>query len=170
VRAVGLGLGAELPHQGAPARLITAADEVGMPLLTVPDTVPFIAVTKAVFAYRARTERQELEWALQTQRALTAASVTPGGLLGILAAHREATGRTGVEQPGQLRDEPSTARIRLGKDPSEEIDDGPAGGAWIPRRTATSCGWRCGPGTPPGCRPTNFALLCEYPGRRIRRR
>src|SRR5262245_45347192 len=96
VRAVGIGLGAELPHQRAPARLITAAEEVGMPLLTVPDPVPFIAVTKAVFAYRARAERRELEWALQTQRALTAAAVTPGGLLGILAAHREATGRTGV--------------------------------------------------------------------------
>ena len=96
VRAVGLGLGAELPHQAAPARLVAAADEVGMPLLTVPDPVPFIAVTKAVFAHRARAERQELEWALQTQRALTAAAVTPGGLLGILAAHRDATGRTGV--------------------------------------------------------------------------
>jgi hypothetical protein len=28
------------------------------------------------------------------------------------------------------------------------------GGAWIPRRTATSCGWHCGPGTSPGCRRT----------------
>ena len=79
VQAVALGLGAELPHQQAPARLITAADEIGMPLLTVPDPVPFIAVTKAVFAYRARAERQELESALRTQRALTAAAVTPGG-------------------------------------------------------------------------------------------
>jgi purine catabolism regulator len=96
VRAVGLGLGAELPYQGAPARLVTAADEIGMPLLTVPDPVPFIAVTKAVFAHRARAERQQLEWALQTQRALTAAAVAPGGLLGVLAAHRQATGRTGV--------------------------------------------------------------------------
>jgi purine catabolism regulator len=96
VKAVGIGLGVELPHQQAPARLVTAADEIGMPLLTVPDPVPFIAVTKAVFAYRARAERQELEWALQTQRALTAAAVTPGGLLGILGAHRETTGRSGV--------------------------------------------------------------------------
>ena len=96
VRAVGLGLGTELPHQRAPDRLIAAADELGMPLLTVPDPVPFIAVTKAVFAYRARAERQELEQILQTQRALTAAAVSPGGLLGILAAHREATGRAGV--------------------------------------------------------------------------
>src|SRR6185312_9128993 len=37
VKAIGLGLGSELPHQRAPARLITAADEIGMPLLTVPD-------------------------------------------------------------------------------------------------------------------------------------
>jgi purine catabolism regulator len=88
VRAVGLGLGADLPHQRAPDRLISAADELGMPLLTVPDPVPFIAVTKAVFAFRARAERHELEWTLRTQRALTAAAVSPGGLLGILAAHR----------------------------------------------------------------------------------
>jgi PucR family transcriptional regulator, purine catabolism regulatory protein len=96
VRAVGLGLGAELPYQGAPARLVTAAAEVGMPLLTVPDGVPFIAVTKAVFAYRARAEREALERTLRTQRALTAAAVSPGGLLGILRAHRDATGRSGV--------------------------------------------------------------------------
>ena len=96
VRAIGLGLGAELPHQRAPDRLVTAAEGHGMPLLTVPDRVPFIAVTKAVFAYRARDERQVLEQTLQTQRALTAAAVSPGGLLGILAAHREATGRAGV--------------------------------------------------------------------------
>lgn len=96
VRAVGLGLGAELPHQCAPQRLVAAADAVGMPLLTVPDGVPFIAVTKAVFAYRARAERRALERTLETQRALTAAAVSPGGLMGILNAHRDATGRDGV--------------------------------------------------------------------------
>lgn len=104
VRAVGLGLGAELPLQRAPAELISAADSLGMPLLTVPDGVPFIAVTKAVFAFRARAERRSLEQTLQTQRALTAAAVSPGGLLGILDAHREATGRTGVviDQLGRM--------------------------------------------------------------------
>jgi purine catabolism regulator len=54
------------------------------------------AVTKAVFAHRAREERRQLEWALHTQRALTAAAVQPGGLGGILAAHADATGRTGL--------------------------------------------------------------------------
>jgi purine catabolism regulator len=72
VRALGLGLGADLRYQSAPACLVRAADEAGLPLLTVPDGVPFIAVTKAVFAWRAREERRQLEWALHTQRALTA--------------------------------------------------------------------------------------------------
>ncbi|MGY1622898.1 PucR family transcriptional regulator ligand-binding domain-containing protein [Geodermatophilus sp. SYSU D00965] len=96
VRALGLGLGAQLRYQAAPACLVAAAEAVGMPLLCVPDGVPFVAVTKAVFAHRAREERRQLEWALHTQRALTAAAVQPGGLVGILAAHAEATGRTGL--------------------------------------------------------------------------
>ncbi len=96
VRALGLGLGAGLRYQAAPACLVRAANEAGLPLLTVPDGVPFIAVTKAVFAWRAREERRQLEWALHTQRALTAAAVQPGGLAGILAAYERATGRAAL--------------------------------------------------------------------------
>ena len=92
VPALGLGLGAGLRHQVVPEALAAACEAVGMPLLAVPDGVPFIAVTKAVFALRARGERRHLEWALATQRALTAAAVTPGGLGGILTAHGRATG------------------------------------------------------------------------------
>ncbi|GAA5128677.1 PucR family transcriptional regulator [Pseudonocardia adelaidensis] len=96
VRALGLGLGADLRYQSAPPCLVRAADDAGLPLLTVPDGVPFIAVTKAVFAWRAREERHRLEWALHTQRALTAAAVQPGGLAGILGAYERATGRTAL--------------------------------------------------------------------------
>lgn len=96
VRALGLGLGADLRYQAAPDCLVRAAEAAGMPLLTVPDGVPFIAVTKAVFAWRAREERKQLEWALHTQRALTAAAVQPGGLAGILGAYERATGRPAV--------------------------------------------------------------------------
>ena len=96
VPALGLGLGAGLRHQVVPEALAAACEAVGMPLLAVPDGVPFIAVTKAVFALRARGERRHLEWALATQRALTAAAVTPGGLGGILAAHGRATGCAAV--------------------------------------------------------------------------
>ncbi|QYN39671.1 PucR family transcriptional regulator ligand-binding domain-containing protein [Pseudonocardia sp. DSM 110487] len=96
VRALGLGLGADLRYQSAPPCLIRAADDAGLPLLTVPDGVPFIAVTKAVFAWRAREERRQLEWALHTQRALTAAAVQPGGLTGIIGAYERATGRAAL--------------------------------------------------------------------------
>ena len=81
------GSGPSCGYQEAPADLVRAADAVGLPLLEVPDRVPFIAVTKAVFAFHAREERRQLEWALRTQQALTAAAVRPGGLVGILAAH-----------------------------------------------------------------------------------
>ena len=91
VQALGLGLGAELPYQEAPDALVAAASSVGMPLLTVPDGVPFIAVTKAVFAMQAAEERRELEWALQSQRAMTEAAVNPGGLASILESHHRAT-------------------------------------------------------------------------------
>jgi PucR family transcriptional regulator, purine catabolism regulatory protein len=96
VRALGLGLGADLRYQSAPPCLVRAAEEAGLPLLTVPDGVPFIAVTKAVFAWRAREERHQLEWALHTQRALTAAAVQPGGLAGILGAYERATERAAL--------------------------------------------------------------------------
>jgi PucR family transcriptional regulator, purine catabolism regulatory protein len=96
VRALGLGLGADLRYQSAPPCLVRAAEDAGLPLLTVPDGVPFIAVTKAVFAWQAREERHQLEWALHAQRALTAAAVQPGGLAGILGAYERATGRAVV--------------------------------------------------------------------------
>jgi len=96
VPALGIGLGSDLRFQEVPAELIAAAEAVGLPLLAVPEPIPFIAVTKAVFAFHAREERRQLEWALRTQRALTAAAAAPGGSAAILAAHAEATGRTGL--------------------------------------------------------------------------
>jgi len=96
VPALGIGLGSDLRFQEVPAELITAADAVGLPLLAVPEPIPFIAVTRAVFAFHAQEERRRLEWALRTQRALTAAAAAPGGSAAILAAHARATGRTGL--------------------------------------------------------------------------
>ena len=96
VAALAVGLGADLPYQAAPAELAAAADRVGLPLLTVPDGVPFIAVTNAVYGHLAAQERRELQWAFETQRALTAAAVQPGGLPAILEAHRRASDCAGV--------------------------------------------------------------------------
>ncbi|MEE4422737.1 PucR family transcriptional regulator [Streptomyces bugieae] len=73
-----LGLGQGLPYQEAPEPLVTAAEEAGLPLLTVPDEVPFIAVTKAVFDARATEQRDALHRAFATQRRLTAAAAGDG--------------------------------------------------------------------------------------------
>ncbi len=96
VAALGIGLGADLPHRRTPDALVTAARRAGLPLLAVPDGVPFVAVTRAVFAHRDAAERSRLQWALRTQRALTAAAVVPGGPAAVLTAHAGATGRPAV--------------------------------------------------------------------------
>ncbi|WP_439680108.1 PucR family transcriptional regulator [Embleya sp. MST-111070] len=90
--ALVLGLGRELPHQRAPEPLIRAAGDAGLPLLTVPDEVPFIAVTKAVFAARAAQQRLALEHAFEAQRRLTIAAASGNGVLATLRAWRAATG------------------------------------------------------------------------------
>ncbi|PBC85656.1 purine catabolism regulatory protein [Streptomyces sp. 2224.1] len=86
-----LGLGQGLPYQEAPEPLVRAAEEAGLPLLTVPDEVPFIAVTKAVFDARADEQRALLQRAFATQRRLTAAA-TGDGLRPMLAEWAAATG------------------------------------------------------------------------------
>ncbi|MEU9111638.1 PucR family transcriptional regulator [Streptomyces sp. NPDC048483] len=73
-----LGLGKGLPYQEAPEPLVRAAEEAGLPLLTVPDEVPFIAVTKAVFDARANEQREALHRAFATQRRLTVAAAGDG--------------------------------------------------------------------------------------------
>lgn len=86
-----LGLGRGLPYQEAPEPLVAAAEEAGLPLLTVPDEVPFIAVTKAVFDARADEQRAVLHRAFATQRRLTAAAAADG-LRPMLAEWAAATG------------------------------------------------------------------------------
>ncbi|MFB6436251.1 PucR family transcriptional regulator [Streptomyces sp. NPDC056411] len=86
-----LGLGQGLPYQEAPRPLVAAAEEAGLPLLTVPDEVPFIAVTKAVFDARAGEQRAALHRAFATQRRLTAAAAADG-LRPMLAEWTAATG------------------------------------------------------------------------------
>lgn len=87
-----LGLGRDLPHQSPPAPLVRAAQAAGMPLLAVPDEVPFIAVTKAVFEARAALRRRALERAFEAQRRLTTAAASGQGLTATLRAWAAATG------------------------------------------------------------------------------
>lgn len=92
VAALGIGLGAQLPHRTAPAPLVRAAARHGVPLLVVPDRTPFIAVTKAVFAALAADERRDVAQALELDRRLTAAAAAGRGVDGLLDAWRRARG------------------------------------------------------------------------------
>lgn len=80
-----LGLGRGLPHpQGPPPELVEAADQLGLPLLLLPDPIPFIAVTKWVFARLADEERREWQDAVVLTRDLTAAAARPDPLTAVL--------------------------------------------------------------------------------------
>ena len=92
VSGVVLGLGADLPFQRAPADLIVAADEVGLPLLVLPDPIPFIAVTKWVFARLAAEERQEWQDAVAITRELTRAAASSTPMESLLKAWSTALG------------------------------------------------------------------------------
>jgi PucR family transcriptional regulator, purine catabolism regulatory protein len=91
-----LGLGEELPHQGAPPSLVTAADEYGLPLLLLPGPIPFIAVVKWVFARLADAERREWQDAVGITRDLTAAAAGHDPLGSVLAAWTAALGTAAV--------------------------------------------------------------------------
>jgi purine catabolism regulator len=92
VSGVVLGLGADLPFQRAPADLVLAAEEVGLPLLVLPDPIPFIAVTKWVFARIAAEERQEWQDAVAITRELTRAAATATPLESLLTTWSTALG------------------------------------------------------------------------------
>ncbi len=91
VAGVALGLGHGLPYQHCPEPLLTAAREVGVPLLMVPDETPFIAVTKWVFETIARQERRDLQTAMDVNRRLTAVATSSAPLHALLAAWSESS-------------------------------------------------------------------------------
>ncbi|MFT4044555.1 MAG: PucR family transcriptional regulator [Gordonia sp. (in: high G+C Gram-positive bacteria)] len=89
VAAVALGLGPGLPYQRCPQPLRIAAQREGVVLLTVPAHVPFIAVTKWVFATKAEQERHDLEHAMLTNRRLTLVATRNAPLPALLEAWAE---------------------------------------------------------------------------------
>jgi purine catabolism regulator len=91
VAGVALGLGHGLPYQDCPAALREAAEEVGVPLLMVPDETPFIAVTKWVFETIAGRERQDLQTAMEINRRLTAVATSAAPLAALLSAWSESS-------------------------------------------------------------------------------
>jgi purine catabolism regulator len=86
----GLGLGLGFGYEEAPAPIVDEADRLGFPVFTVPYEVPFIAISKAVFAHLASEQLELVTEALEVHERL-AQAVTQGrslqALLSILANH-----------------------------------------------------------------------------------
>lgn len=66
--AVGLGFGVGLRHAAVPAALIEAAEAIGLPVVEVPEPLPFVAVSRAVSRLQAAEEYAESGAAFDSQR------------------------------------------------------------------------------------------------------
>lgn len=89
VSALGFGVG--LSHAEVPAALIAAADARGMTVLTVPEPVPFVAITRAVSQWLSARDYEDSARAFTAQRELIrsalAATHDSSSLLTVLGRH-----------------------------------------------------------------------------------
>ena len=92
VACLAVGTGPALTHPVVPEAVVQAAERAGLPLLEVPESTPFLAVTETVFAQLAAAQYAEQVRALDAQRALTAAAVHPGGPAAVAGALAALTG------------------------------------------------------------------------------
>ncbi len=90
VAALALGLGPV--HHEVPGVLTRACDRMGLPLLVVPDAVPFQRVTRAFWAIAGGTQERELQDALRSQQRLVTAAAAPAAVAGILLQLARAVG------------------------------------------------------------------------------
>ncbi len=67
-QAVGLGFGIGLNHAIVPPALVTAAEAAGLPVVEVPEPLPFVAVSRAVSRLQAADEYAESSAAFDSQR------------------------------------------------------------------------------------------------------
>lgn len=90
--ALALGVGESQAYRAMPACLVMAAERHGVPLLEVPASTPFIAVSKAIYAARSARDREALERSFEFQRDLTRVAARERGLSGLIQAWHAATG------------------------------------------------------------------------------
>ncbi len=83
VSALGIGVG--LTYDRVPTGLVTAAEEVALPLLEVPEPTPFMAVSRAVSDLLAASEYEAVTRTVEAQRDLTRAALEPEGAAAVLA-------------------------------------------------------------------------------------
>ena len=88
VAALGFGVG--LSHQAVPAALVSAAEAAGLPLLEVPQPIPFVALSKAVSRLLTDEEYAESAASFESQRRLIRAALAEppaAGVIPVLAKH-----------------------------------------------------------------------------------
>ncbi|EPR76711.1 putative regulatory protein [Leifsonia rubra CMS 76R] len=81
---VGLGFATHFLHQGMPDGLAQACQRAGLPLIDVPDRVPFIAVIREVADQLAAERSRRMEWSIAAHKAISYAALKPTGLRSIL--------------------------------------------------------------------------------------
>ena len=81
----GLGLGLGLSFREVPAAAADEADKLGFAVLTVPYDVPFIAITKAVFAQLGNEELGRVTRALEVHETLAQTVLDGRGVQALLA-------------------------------------------------------------------------------------
>ncbi len=90
VAALGFGVG--VIHQAIPNALVAAAERAGLPVVEVPQPVPFVAVSKAVSRLLSAEEYAESAASFDCQRRLIRAALADSDgrtahLVGVLAKH-----------------------------------------------------------------------------------
>ena len=83
-----LGFGITPVYDEVPLTLVEACEQRGLPLLALPPSTPFLAVSQAVGVAIAEAEHAELRWLSEAQAALTRAALRPDPartVLGVLA-------------------------------------------------------------------------------------
>ena len=81
----GLGVGLGFGFAEVPPTVVEEANRLGFPVLAVPYDVPFIAITKAVFAQLANEELGRVKRALEVNEALAQAVLDGRGVQALLA-------------------------------------------------------------------------------------
>jgi hypothetical protein len=89
----GLGIGISPIHQTVPPALVAACAELALPLLEVPPSIPFIAISEAVVSELEARRHADLRRLNQAQRSLIRAVTLPSAIPAIvrqLAEHLQA--------------------------------------------------------------------------------
>jgi purine catabolism regulator len=80
-----LGFGVTPVYDDVPPILVEACARHGLPLLALPPSTPFLAVSRAVGVALAEAEHAELRWLSEAQSALTRAALRPDPVRAVVA-------------------------------------------------------------------------------------